>query len=139
MSLSAKLQLGDNTLQLYNKEYNVVECKYAMNKSYNVRTHRIDTTTERAEIELSVIAPSGGDFLLYSWYSDKMMLSGRIVIDISSISVSYSDKSQKSICFNDAYCISISESYDIHSKFRRELTLRILVKRLDVDMIEYYI
>lgn len=137
MSLSAKLQLGDNIIQIYNSEFAVIECGYTMIKKHDSRTRKIDANTARAEITLSVVVPVEGDFTLFSWYADRSMYSGRIVIDISSITLLHGEKSEKSIAFEDAYCIEIKESYDIQSNYRREMKLKLLATDIKIDEFEF--
>ncbi len=133
MTLSSKLQFGDNSCQWYNKEYMVAKCSCHVNRNYN---HNHPDSVPRCErIVLTLNVPVKEDLMLYEWFVDQFYMSGRILVDVVSIKDS-DDTDPHIIYFDDAQCYSISEHYDVGEKKMRRLTLELdamRVKVCDVD------
>ena len=133
MSLSATLQIGDNHMENYNKEYKVVRCQYKCAWGYNFRLP--DTEARNKTIEITVVAPSKEDLSLYDWYIDRTLLSGRIVFDLSGQAMF--DERPKIVQFEDAACFSLSESYHIDNDSQRLIHIEIAAEETVVDSIPF--
>ena len=133
MSLSATLQIGDNHMENYNKEYKVVRCQYKCARGYNFR--QPDTVARNKTIEITVIAPGKEDLSLYDWYIDRTLLSGRIVFDLSGQAMF--DERPKIVQFEDAACFSLSESYHIDDDSQRLIRIEIAAEETGVDSIPF--
>ena len=131
MSLSATLQIGDNQLGNYNKEYKVVHCQFKCARGYNFRMP--DTIARNKTIAITVVAPGKEDLSLYDWYIDRTLLSGRIVFDLSGQAMF--DERPKIVQFEDASCFSLSESYHIDDETRRLIHIEIAAEKTIVDSI----
>lgn len=133
MSLSATLQIGDNQLGNYNKEYKVVRSQYKFVRGYNFR--QPDTAARNKFIEITVVAPGKEDLSLYDWYIDRTLLSGRIVFDLSGQAIF--DERPKIIQFEEAACFSLSESYHIDDESLRLIKIEITAEETIVDSITF--
>lgn len=133
MSLSATLQIGDNSLQNYSKEYKVVRSQYRFARGYNFRLP--DTLARNKIIEITIVAPGKEDLSLYDWYIHRTLLSGRIVFDLSGQTMF--DERPKIIQFEDASCFSISESYHIDNESQRLIKIEITAETTVVDSISF--
>ena len=133
MSLSATLQIGDNHMENYNKEYQVVRCQYTCARGYNFRLP--DTEARNKTIEITVVAPGKEDLSLYDWYIDRTLLSGRIVFDLSGQAMF--DERPKIVQFEDAACFSLSESYHIDNDSQRLIRIEIAAEETVVDSIPF--
>lgn len=133
MSLSATLQIGDNELATYNKEYKVVRCQFKCARGYNFRMP--DTTARNKTIEITVVAPGKEDLSLYDWYIDRTVLSGRIVFDLSGQAMF--DERPKILQFEDAACFSLSESYHIDDDSLRMISIEIAAEKTVIDSIPF--
>ena len=133
MSLSATLQIGDNHMENYNKEYKVVRCQYKCARGYNFRLP--DTEARKKTIEITVVAPGKEDLSLYDWYIDRTLLSGRIVFDLSGQAMF--DERPKIVQFEDAACFSLSESYHIDNNSQRLIRIEIAAEETVVDSIPF--
>ncbi|MDO4757460.1 MAG: type VI secretion system tube protein TssD [Parabacteroides sp.] len=133
MSLFATLEIGDNHVGIYNKQYQVVHCQYKFARGYNYR--KPDTVTRNKSIEITVVAPGKEDLSLYDWYISKSVLSGRIVFDMSG--QLHSDGQPKILQFENAHCFSLSESYHIDKPRRRIIRLEITAEESIVDSVPF--
>lgn len=131
MSLFATLEIGDNHVGVYNKQYRVVRCQYKFARDYNFR--KPDTVSRNKSIEITVIAPGKEDLTLYDWYISKAVLSGRIVFDLSGQAIF--DDRPKIVQFENATCFSLSESYHIDLESRRLIQLEISAEETVIDSI----
>lgn len=127
MALLATLQIGNNAEGIYNNQYLVVRCNYSFSRQHNVRVP--NTVAKNNQVELVLVAPSCDDMLLYDWYINQDVLSGRIVFDMSSV---YNDDA-KIFQFENAQCYALSESYDIDGIYRRLITLCITAESSQCD------
>ena len=131
MSLSATLKIGDNDSKNYDKEYQVVSCKYKCSCGYNYRLP--DTDARNNSIEITLVSPGKEDLALYDWYIKRMLLSG--VIEFGFPTQILSQKEKKSVFFENAVCYLMSESYDINSKSLRLLTIEIAAESTTIDSV----
>lgn len=134
MSLLAHLQFGDNSIGQYTKEYLVTQCQYQFSRQHNYRLP--DTDARCATIEVSIVAPGKEDLGLYEWYIDKMVLSGRILFNMSNFS-SNEDSPQKELYFEDAHCFSLSEEYHINGTFQRLIKLAFIAEQITIDSVSF--
>ena len=86
-------------------------------------------------MELVVVAPGKEDLNLYEWYINNDTLSGRVVIDLQTMSEP--DSVMKLLEFEDAHCYSIQEEYQIDTQRRRCLRLSFVAERITVNEIEF--
>lgn len=128
MALMARLQFGDNMAGLYSKEYLVMDCHLHFSRHHN--HFRPDTDARCEKVELVVVAPGREDLNLYEWYINNGTMSGRVVFDLQSLT---SNSVEKIIQFEDAYCCSIEEEYQIDTQKRRCLKLLIMADELVIN------
>ena len=133
MSLSATLQIGDNHIGVYNRQYKVVRCQYNFSRGYNFRMP--DTTARNKSIAITIVAPGKEDLSLYDWYINRTLLSGRIVFDLSGQAMF--DEQPKILLFEGASCFSLNESYHIDQETRRLLHIEITAEETMVDSISF--
>ena len=130
MALSGILQLGDNHAGAYSKSYKVVTCRVLVGRGYN--QFRPDQDAMGKALDVTFIAPTKEDLNLYEWYISGASQSGRLVIDLSNISLD-NTTAQKIIEFEDATCYSLEETYDISAPVRRLFTFGIMAERLTIN------
>jgi len=123
MSSISKIQFGDNDFKRYSSEYRITDCKCSFNRSFDCCLPHADAKCE--SIEVSVVAPGMTDLNLVEWFIYNSVLSGRIMFDLSGDLNSDEDFVQE-IYFENAYCASLSENYDIESNMQRLLSLVII-------------
>lgn len=133
MALTARLQFGDNMVGLYSKEYLVSDCHLHFTRHHN--HFKPDTDARCETMELVVVAPGKEDLNLYEWYINNDTLSGRVVIDLQTMSEP--DSVMKLLEFEDAHCYSIQEEYQIDTQRRRCLRLSFVAERITVNEIEF--
>ena len=133
MSLSAVLKIGDFSANTYDKEYNVVSCRYKCSCGYNYRLP--DTDAKNNSIEITLVSPNDRDLTIYDWYIKRMLLSGCLEFKFSPHSDS--QKEEKIVKFENASCFSISESYDIDAKSLRLIKLEIVAETTTIDGVEF--
>lgn len=134
MTLSTKLQFGDNTCEWYNKEYMVAKCSCRINRNYNHNHPDSAPRCERIVVTLNV--PVKEDLMLYEWFVDQSFMSGRILVDINT----YKDANETAphiIYFDNAQCYSISEHYDIGENKLRRITLELDAENVRVCDVDY--
>ena len=133
MSLSATLQIGDNNIGIYDRQYKVVRCQYKFSRGYNFRMP--DTTSRNKSISITIVAPNKDDLGLYEWYINRTLLNGRILFDLSGQAMF--DESPKVLTFEGASCFSLSESYHIDKEKQRLLNIEITSEETTVDHITF--
>ena len=133
MSLSATLQIGDNSIGIYDRQYKVVRCQYKFSRGYNFRMP--DTTSRNKSISITIVAPNKDDLGLYEWYINRTLLNGRILFDLSGQAMF--DENPKTIYFEGASCFSLSESYHIDQENRRLIHIEITTEETTVDNIRF--
>lgn len=134
MTLSTKLQFGDNVSKFYNKEYMVAKCSCHVNRNYNHNHPDSAPRCERITVTLNV--PAKEDIMLYEWFVDQSYFSGRILADVNS----YKDAGNSEphiIYFDDAQCYSISEHYDVGDNKLRRLTIELDAMRVNICDVDY--
>ena len=129
----ATLQFGDNDTRFYSKEYLVTECNCRFTRCHN--HFRPDGNARCDMITVTLIAPGKGDLNIFEWYADGSVQSGRLLFEV--LYRSGAEENVKEILFEDAYCVSIEENYDIHSSSRRTLTVEIVSDRIVMDSVEF--
>lgn len=134
MSLFANLYLGDNHAGIYTNEYQIVQCQVKVSRHHNSYTP--DGRPRCDQLILSVIAPNKDDLILFEWYIDQTSLSGKVVVDLANQSAKY-DVTERTFKFEDAKCFSICETYNINDSNRHQLKLGIMVKKLEIDEMEF--
>ena len=133
MALTARLQFGDNIAGLYSKEYLIADCHLHFMRHHN--HFKPDTDARCETMELVVVAPGMEDLNLYEWYINNDTLSGRVVIDLQTMSEN--DSVMKLVEFEDANCYSIQEEYHIDSQRRRCLRLSLAAEKITVNEVEF--
>lgn len=127
MALLATLQIGNNNEGIYHNHYMVVRCNYSFSRQYNVREP--NSVPQNNQLNIVVVAPNRDDMLLYDWYINKDVLSGRLVFDMSSIT----NETPKVLQFEHAQCYAISENYNIDGTYRRLISLCITAQTSQCD------
>lgn len=132
MALLAALEFGDNNIGRYSKSYLVSDCRFVFKRPFN--SYRPEGIARCERLELDVIAPGKNDLNLFDWYDKQGVQSGRIVISLAA-EAKLNEKDAQVILFENAKCFSLSESYDINSSRRRNLTLALEAETITVDNI----
>jgi hypothetical protein len=133
MALMARLQFGDNRANLYSKEYLVVDCHLHFTRHHN--HFRPDTDARCEKVEVVVVAPGREDLNLYEWYIQKGSQSGRLLFDLQSITGG--DTEMKFLEFEDAYCYSLAEEYQIDARKRRCIKLSFVAENMVINDTEF--
>ena len=134
MSLIKKLQIGDNRLHRYRKEYLLTDFK--------CRTHRLHDEYRPAAdkycdyVEVTVIAPGREDMQMYQWFISRSTLSGRLLIQLPP-KPNQSQSDSQEIFFEEAQCFSFEEEYHINRNQRRMLRLRFVAEEVSINGITY--
>jgi len=84
---------------------------------------------------MTVVAPGIKDLSIVGWFIENTALSGRLFITNSDNGLANDVKS--SIEFEDAYCVSLSESYEIDESVQRQMSIVIVPSRVKVNGIWY--
>lgn len=135
MALIKKLQIGDNHVGRYTKEYLLTDFK--------TRTHRLhDEYRPGADkycdyVEATVIAPGREDMLMYEWFIKKSTLSGRLLIQLPP-KPNQSEPDCQEIFFEEAQCFSFEEEYHINKNQRRMLRLQFVAEEVVINGITFY-
>ena len=87
MSLFANLYLGNNASGAYTNAYQVVQCEVKVSRHHNSYTP--DGNPRCDQLILSVIAPNKDDLMLFEWYINLTLLSGKVIIDLANQSSKY--------------------------------------------------
>ena len=132
MPIIASLQLGDNTVRRYSREYLLTDFKCHLTRSHNEALP--DGSARCDRMELTLVAPGRVDLNLYEWYVDQSVLSGRILVALPS---AHQGEEWKEVLFEDGVCFSISEEYHNDVRLRRMLTLGIAAEDVIVDEINF--
>ena len=127
MALLATLQIGNNSEGIYHNNYLVVRCNYSFSRQHNVRVP--NSVPKNNKLNIVIVAPNGDDMLLYDWYINKEVFSGRLVFDMSSVN----DENPKVLQFENAQCYAISENYDIDGMYRRLISLCVSAETSQCD------
>lgn len=133
MTLSAKLQFGNNDLHIYNKEYLIVECKIHATRKYDAYYPTSDARAER--IELTIVAQSDADLALQEWYINQSPETGRLLFEMTD----YHDNTTatRELLFEDARCYSMAEKYDINNDRRRMMILQFVAEKTTIDNVDF--
>lgn len=135
MALIKKLQIGDNHVGRYTKEYLLTDFK--------TRTHRLhDEYRPGADkycdyVEATVIAPGREDMLMYDWFIKKSTLSGRLLIQLPP-KPNQNEPDCQEIFFEEAQCFSFEEEYHINKNQRRMLRLQFVAEEVVINGITFY-
>lgn len=134
MSLSARLQFGDNAFKRYSHEYLVTDFKCHVTRRHNQA--RPDGNPKCDNLELTVVVPGRDDLNLYEWYVNRSFMNGRILIELSTPSGNQASQT-KEVLFENGVCYAISEDYHIDQDRRRTLRLNIAVEGITMDAVKF--
>ncbi|MBQ8989689.1 MAG: hypothetical protein IJ067_08355 [Prevotella sp.] len=130
MALTARLQFGDNDAKVYPEQYLVEDCHCHFTRQYNHFHPETDPRCER--VELTVVAPGRENLSLYEWYISGEPRTGRVVFDLTAVADG-NFVSEKELFFEEAYCYSIGEVYDIYGTRRRYVRLALTAETITVN------
>lgn len=120
MALLTSIQFGDNNSGRYYSRYLVVGYRVHVMRHHN---HvKPDSAARCNRMEVTVVTPGKTDLNLHEWYVNGNTLSGCIAFEVNSPLTMEQNKT-RTICFENAQCFSISESYQIDSTARRLMKL----------------
>lgn len=135
MAVIAKLQLGNNDgTGHYDKEYLLSAVKTHFCRSHN--TKQPDSAPRCESFSITLPAPGKDDLTLFEWFVDMSLYSGKLLIDNSQVS-SNDEHFITEIVFEEAMCLSLSESYDIRSGGRRMLHLEFDAAQITVSDVTF--
>ena len=133
MALSAVLEIGDNGIKRYQKQYLLSDFRIVFNRSYNV----LPTGKARCErIEMVIVAPGRKDLEMFSWFLHGDSIDGRIVIGLTD-EVNDNDAKVQILYFEGAKFFSLSEKYDIENNRRRLLKLSMVSESLQLENVQF--
>ncbi len=134
MSLLKKLQIGNNALGLYNKEYLLAD--YKCHTSCRHNEYRPDASMSCERIELTIVAPGMEDMSIYDWFINHSSVNGRILIELPN--TLHKDRVEfKTIEFEGASCFSLDEHYEIKKNQRRVLLIGMIADKVIIDGVVY--
>ncbi|MCR4766193.1 MAG: hypothetical protein K5856_08500 [Bacteroidaceae bacterium] len=133
MALNAKLQFGDNVNKLYPQSYLVADCSFHFVRGYNHAQPESDARCDR--VDLTLVAPSKENLTLYDWFISGSSQNGRIVFQTASVG-SETDVN-KIITFDDAYCYSLAEEYQINNEQQRLLKVSFVADIIHISGVEF--
>lgn len=129
MAFSAVLEIGDNEVKRYYKQYLLTDLRLVLNRSYTV----IPEGVARCErLELTVVAPGKKDLFMFEWFLRSHSITGRIMVSLTG-DVNDAETDNQVIYFQDAQCFSMSENYDIDSSRRRSLKMALVSDKIDIE------
>ena len=134
MSLSARIQFGENALGRYSKEYALTACQCHFGRTYD--SFSPDGEPRCRNIILLVVSPGMEDLYLVEWYVRGLMMGGRIHFEYED-SVTENGVREREIKFEDAICTGLSEVYDADTTSRRMLRLEITAGDITVDEVKF--
>lgn len=133
MTFTARLQFGNNDLQLYNSEFLLVDCHMHTSRQHNaffpIEAPRVEW------IEFTVVAEKECNLRLQEWYITQNVEEGRILFEMTDI-ITLEDVTRQ-ILFEDAVCYSMVEKYDINDNRRRVITLRFVAQKITIDDVTF--
>ena len=133
MALSAVLEIGDNGIKRYQKQYLLSDFRIVFNRSYNV----LPTGMARCErMELVIVVPGRKDLEMFSWFLHGDSIDGRIVIGLTD-EVNDNDAKVQILYFEGAKFFSMSEKYDIDSSRGRLLKLSMVSDSLQLENVKF--
>ena len=133
MALSAVLEIGDNGIKRYQKQYLLSDFRIVFNRSYNV----LPTGMARCErIEMVIVAPGRKDLEMFAWFLHNDSIDGRIVISLTD-EVNDNDAKVQVLYFEGAKFFSLSEKYDIENNRRRLLKLSMVSDSLQLENVKF--
>ena len=133
MALTAVLEIGDNGIKRYQKQYMLSDFRIVFNRSYNV----LPTSMARCErIEMVIVVPGRKDLEMFAWFLHGDSIDGRIVIGLTD-EVNDNDAKMQVLYFEGAKFFSMSEHYDIDSSHRRLLKLSMVSESLQLENVKF--
>ena len=134
MSLLKKLQIGNNQIGKYTKEYLLTDFKCHTHRLHNEYRPSADKYCD--SIELVVIAPGREDMQLYEWFIHQSTLTGRLLIQLPP-KPNQSEPDTQEILFEEARCFSFEEEYHINRNQRRMLRLQFVAEEVTINGITF--
>ena len=133
MALTAVLEIGDNGIKRYQKQYLLSDFRIVFNRSYNV----LPTGKARCErIEMVIVAPGRKDLEMFACFLHNDSIDGRIVISLTD-EVNDNDAKVQVLYFEGAKFFSLSEKYDIENNRRRLLKLSMVSDSLQFENVKF--
>lgn len=133
MSLLKKLQIGNNEIGKYTREYLLLDYKCHACRHYNEIRPDTDKFCER--IDLTIVAPGREDASLYQWFISQSPESGRILIELPPNAKREGEK--KEVLFEDAVIYSLEEEFHFNTDRVRKLKLSIVAGKVTIDGVTF--
>ena len=130
MSLIKKLQIGNNQIGKYTKEYLLKDFKCHTLRMHNEYRPGADKYCD--SIDLVVIAPGREDMQLYEWFIQQSTITGRLLIQLPP-KLNQSEPDTQEIIFEEARCFSFEEEYHINCNQRRLLRLMFVAEEVNIN------
>lgn len=135
MALLTSIQFGDNHSGRYYSRYLVTDYRVHLMRHHNHLTP--DTIAQCDQIEVTVVVPGKTDLNLHEWYVNGSTLSGRIAFEVNS-PLAMEQNQVRAICFENAHCFSLAESYQIDSHAQRLMKLSFCADVLNISDVEFH-
>ncbi len=133
MSLLKKLQIGNNEIGKYTKDYLLMDYKCHTCRHYNELRPDADKFCER--IDMTIVAPGREDVSLYEWLISQTPESGRILIELPPNVQQEAEK--KEVLFEDAVIYSLEEEFHFNTDRVRKLKVSIVAEKITIDGVTF--
>jgi hypothetical protein len=133
MSLLKKLQIGNNEIGKYTKEYLLMDYKCHTCRHCNELRPHADKFCER--IDMTIVAPGREDVRLYQWFISQASESGRILIELPPNAQQEAEK--KEILFENAIIYSLEEEFHFNKDRVRKLKISIVAEQETIDGVTF--
>jgi hypothetical protein len=129
MSLLKKLEIGNNEIGKYTKDYLLMDYKCHTCRHSNEFRPDADKYCER--IDMTIVAPGREDVSLYQWFISQNSESGRIFIELPP-NASHQGET-KDILFENATVYAIEEEFQFDRDKVRKLKISIVAEKVTID------
>jgi len=134
MSLLKVLQIGNNQMQKYNKEYLLKDYKCHVCRRHNEYRAIADKYCER--IDLTIATPGREDIIIHDWFINQSIQSGRILIELPP-NAKQSTPPNKEILFEDAKLFSLEEEFHFEVDEVRILKVSLVAEEVTINGVKF--
>ncbi|MBR1389157.1 MAG: hypothetical protein IJ618_06860 [Prevotella sp.] len=133
MALLKKLQIGNNEIGKYTKDYLLTDYQCHTCRHHNEQMPNADKYCER--IDLTIVAPGREDVRLYQWFIAQAPESGRILIELPPNA--NQDGEKKEVQFENAIVYSLEEEFHFNIDRVRKLKLSIVAEQVKISGVKF--
>ncbi len=133
MSLLKKLQIGNNEIGKYTKEYLLMDYKCHTCRHCNELRPDADKFCER--IDMTIVAPGREDVHLYQWFISQASETGRILIELPPNA--QKDAEKKEVVFDNAIIYSLEEEFHFNTDKVRKLKISMIAEKVTISGVTF--